>query len=138
MREIDGRSFRRYLPAAFPRTLRELRESRGISQLRLAKLVEVDHSYLSRLEHGSRAPSAALLHRIADALALSPEERHQLFASAGFPIAPQPQSLLDALDQLQLLVNQILALLSDMRNLLSVHEGEEGDAESHHQRIDHN
>lgn len=138
MREIDGRSFRRYLPAAFPRTLRELRESRGISQLRLAKLVEVDHSYVSRLEHGLRAPSVALLHRIADALALSPEERQQLFASAGFPVLPQPQSLIDALDQLQLLVHQILAVISDMRDLLSVHQGEDSHAESHHQGINHN
>jgi transcriptional regulator with XRE-family HTH domain len=60
------------------------RERLGISQRQLAKRVGLSHTYLWRLEAGDFAqPSPAVLHRIAEALDLDPED---LFALAGHVI----------------------------------------------------
>lgn len=57
------------------------REGLGISQRQLAGRIGVHHSYLARLESGDYAqPSPAVLHRLAEALDLDPED---LFALAG-------------------------------------------------------
>lgn len=45
----------------FGRRLQEAREAEGISQSRMAEALELDHSYISRLESGARMPSLALL-----------------------------------------------------------------------------
>lgn len=57
------------------RYLRAQREAAGLSIRELARLVEVDHGYLIRLEGGQkRNPSAELLHKIANVLELDPTE----------------------------------------------------------------
>ena len=45
----------------FGRRLQEAREREGISQARLAEQLDLDHSYISRLETGGRMPSLGLL-----------------------------------------------------------------------------
>jgi transcriptional regulator with XRE-family HTH domain len=64
------------------------RETLGISLRRLAMRAGVHHSYLARMEAGDYAhPAPAVLHRIAEALDLDPED---LFALAGHTV---PQAL---------------------------------------------
>lgn len=64
--------------------IRAQRDSLGISQRRLAARTGVHHSYLARMEAGDYAqPAPAILHRIAEALDLDPED---LFALAGHTI----------------------------------------------------
>ena len=43
------------------RRLQERREAEGMSQARLAEALDLDHSYISRIESGGRMPSLALL-----------------------------------------------------------------------------
>jgi transcriptional regulator with XRE-family HTH domain len=78
----------------FSRILRELREKHDMSQYRLAKLVYVDHSYISRLESGQRRPSYDILLAIASALGLDTEERKILFASAGYLLPEEIEAIL--------------------------------------------
>lgn len=68
--------------------LRQYRARRNVSQTRLAALLGVDSSYISRLEQGTRTPSLAFYARLADLLELSPGERVRLLAAAGFPVYP--------------------------------------------------
>lgn len=69
---------------SFAELLRWYRERTGVSQARLARLVGVDHSYVSRLERGERRPSRDLVVRIADALSLPAADASALLSSAGF------------------------------------------------------
>ena len=50
------------------RRLREIREAQGITQERLASLIDVDPVTMSRAEHGVRALSISNLARVAAAL----------------------------------------------------------------------
>jgi transcriptional regulator with XRE-family HTH domain len=68
----------------FARMLKELREDRGISQSRLAEASHFDHSYVSRLESGNRAPTREAVLKLADALELDARQRDNLLAAAGF------------------------------------------------------
>lgn len=75
-------------PAGFPATLRELREAKRLSQSDLARLVYCDHSYISRLESGDRAPSLSTVEGIAKALRLSTPDTNRLRMAAGYmPVA---------------------------------------------------
>ncbi len=69
---------------AFSQLLKQYRESAGVSQSRLAELAEFDHSYVSRLESGSRMPTREAVGKLADALALKNGERDMLLAAAGY------------------------------------------------------
>lgn len=56
-----------------------------MSQSELARVAGCNHSYVSRLETGSRHPSTpAIVRRLADALALNPDARADLMIAAGF------------------------------------------------------
>ena len=60
------------------------REALSVSQRQLAGRIGIHHSYLARLEAGDYAqPAPAILHRIAEALDLEPED---LFALAGHTV----------------------------------------------------
>lgn len=60
---------------ALARYLKAKREAAGLNISQLAKLVGVDHGYISRLERGEkRKPSAELLHKIANVLEVDPSE----------------------------------------------------------------
>ena len=74
-RQVDG---------DFSKALREVREAAGLSQSRLAAMAGYDHSYVSRLESDSRAPTRDAVLSLAAAMGCSDVDRDLLLASAGF------------------------------------------------------
>ncbi len=50
---------------SFGERLRECRRAKGISQRRLAHLVGIDHTYVSKMEQGRLEPSEATIRRMA-------------------------------------------------------------------------
>src|SRR5258708_1316637 len=52
----------------FAERLRELRRSRGLTQLELARQAHVTEAYVGRLERGEAAPGIDLVDRLANAL----------------------------------------------------------------------
>ena len=54
--------------------VRNLRNSRGLSQEQLALVAEVDRSYISEIELAKNSASIDVLERIADALGVDPKE----------------------------------------------------------------
>lgn len=54
--------------AQFGANLNKIRRATGISQEELAKIVGVDKSYISNLEHGRNNPTLATLEKLANAL----------------------------------------------------------------------
>ena len=70
--------------AEFGVLLKQLRESRRVSQSKLAERADFDHSYVSRLESGARMPTREAVDRLAEALGLAPNQQDSLLASAGF------------------------------------------------------
>ena len=69
---------------SFALTLREMRDRVRLSQSRLAERAGFDHSYVSRLESGSRMPTREAVTKLAEAMHLSDGDRDALLASAGF------------------------------------------------------
>ena len=65
--------------AAFGNAVRTLRAERGLSQVALASICELDRTYISGIERGERNPSLTNILKIADALSTPPAE---LFALA--------------------------------------------------------
>lgn len=68
----------------FAPLLREYRDRRRLSQSRLAEAAGFDHSYVSRLESGTRMPTRDAVAKLAEAMGLEEGERDALLASAGF------------------------------------------------------
>jgi transcriptional regulator with XRE-family HTH domain len=69
--------------------LREAREQAGLSIRELARLAEVNHAFLARVESGERGASAELLQRLADVLDVDAAE---LLAYVGIrPALPEPR-----------------------------------------------
>jgi transcriptional regulator with XRE-family HTH domain len=64
---------------AFGWTIRTLRQRRGMSQEALAAKCELDRTYISGIERGTRNPSLTNILKIADSLSVSASE---LFAAA--------------------------------------------------------
>jgi transcriptional regulator with XRE-family HTH domain len=64
--------------------LREMRDRSRLSQSRLAEAAGFDHSYVSRLESGSRMPTRDAVLKLAAAMSLDEHDRDGLLASAGF------------------------------------------------------
>lgn len=58
----------------FGKVLRELRESKQISQEKLAEYCELDRTYISLLERGLRQPTITTIFKLAKALNISPEK----------------------------------------------------------------
>jgi transcriptional regulator with XRE-family HTH domain len=56
----------------FGKTVRILREERGITQEKFAELADIDRTYVYRLETGQRSPSLEVIFRIASALKITP------------------------------------------------------------------
>jgi transcriptional regulator with XRE-family HTH domain len=72
------------LSHSFGSLLKELRESRGLSQSELGRRCGMSHATISRLESGGRMPSRTMVSRLARAMSLSHAEAGRLFAVAGF------------------------------------------------------
>lgn len=68
--------------AAFGKTMREIRNRRGVSQEDLALRCGLDRTYISGIERGTRNPSLTNILKLAAALEVAPAE---LFADT--PIA---------------------------------------------------
>ncbi|MCY1039784.1 XRE family transcriptional regulator [Corallococcus sp. bb12-1] len=62
------------LPGRLARNLRTLRETRGATQVQLAKLAGVPRATWAHLESGAANPTLSVLHRVAGALQVSLEE----------------------------------------------------------------
>lgn len=96
-------------PVAFAASLRELRERRRLSQSRLAEAAGFDHSYVSRLESGSRMPTRDAVLKLADALQLEDTERDSFLAAAGFMPAR-----IESLFASEPVLSEVLGLLQDI------------------------
>lgn len=59
---------------AYGRALRQLRMERGLSQERLAHLVELDRTYVSGIERGERNPSLTNILKLARVLQIEVSE----------------------------------------------------------------
>jgi len=62
------------LKIAFGSVIRELRESKCMSQQELADYAEMDRTYLSDLERGLNYPSLNTIYKLAEVLKLKPHE----------------------------------------------------------------
>ena len=69
---------------SFSESLKTFRESTGLSQYQFAKKSGVNHSYVSRLEAGSRQPTREMVQNFARVLELNPPQAEYLFRQAGF------------------------------------------------------
>ena len=92
----------------FGATLKKYREISRISQSKLAERAGFDHSYVSRLESGTRMPTREAVIQIAIALRLEPLQQDALLASAGF-LPREVSSLLVEEPE----ITQVLGLLQD-------------------------
>lgn len=68
----------------FPAALAQIRKDLGLSQAKLARLVGVDHSYVSRLEGGTRTPSLEFVLKMAERCELSDGVKDTLLVRAGY------------------------------------------------------
>ena len=59
---------------ALGKRIRQLRESKGISQVALSHLIEIERSNMSRIESGNTNPTSFLLYKIAQKLGVEPSE----------------------------------------------------------------
>lgn len=59
---------------AFGRRLRELREAHGLTQEELALKARIDRSYVGQVERGTRNVALINIHKLANALGVSPHE----------------------------------------------------------------
>ena len=100
--------------SAFAALLREYRSRqwgrRGarLSQSELAEAAGFDHSYVSRLESGTRTPTRSAVTALADALKLSSADEDALLSAAGY----MPGDIANILAHEPVIV-QALDLLSD-------------------------
>ena len=92
----------------FAPMLRELRDRRRLSQSRLAEAAGFDHSYVSRLESGTRMPTREAVAKLADAMGLVESERDALLASAGFM-----PGRIESLFASEPVLSEVLVLLQD-------------------------
>lgn len=56
------------------KNVRKFRKLKGLTQEQLAHDTEMERSYISDLERGTRNPSVRALGRLAEALSIKPEE----------------------------------------------------------------
>ncbi|MFL6136309.1 MAG: helix-turn-helix domain-containing protein [Frankiaceae bacterium] len=75
------------MSGAVGRRVAELRRARGLSQKRLARVVRIDNSHVSRIENGRREPSNDVLHALARALGCTVEHLATGEPWAGDPVA---------------------------------------------------
>jgi transcriptional regulator with XRE-family HTH domain len=110
--------------AAFASTLRTFRERARISQSELGRRCDFDHSFVSRLESGNRAPSRNTVEAISSAINLGKDDHALLLHAAGFvsdderspmsPLAVEVHSLLSderAPLQYRMMVAQVVSAL---------------------------
>lgn len=120
--------------------LKQFRETRRVSQSKLAERAGFDHSYVSRLESGARTPTRDAVDQLAGALDLVQLQQDELLAAAGF-LPREVSSLLagepEITEVLNLLQNasvpsayrdsmrQVLRLLAEQARLVLVTDKDE-------------
>ena len=80
----------------FGRELRKLRQQRGLTQEKLAELVDLSVPYISHLERGTKKPSLVVLTRLAESLGVTVEGSQlekRLFRSGSEPASQHPRKL---------------------------------------------
>lgn len=70
----------------FPELLREAREAKGLSAARLAQNAGMHPSSVTRLERGERRASRPAVMALAEALGVTPRQRDDMLAGAGFHV----------------------------------------------------
>lgn len=107
----NGETHRARRPSATPfgSLLKQHLAERGLSQSRFAEAIGVDHSYVSRLCSGGRAPSREVALVIARDLGLDEAAAKRLLHAAGFvaggetasatPLLPEVAALNDAINR---------------------------------------
>lgn len=124
----------------FGAVLKQFRETRRVSQSKLAERAGFDHSYVSRLESGARTPTRDAVEQLSNALELAQVQQDELLAAAGF-LPREVSSLLagepEITEVLNLLQNsmvpaayrdsmrQVLRLLAEQARLVLVTDGED-------------
>lgn len=83
----------------FSERLKKARTNKGLSQSKLAQAVGVHHTHVGRYEKGQSRPSADILFKLADVLAVSPSF---LLEGSADEIAQERLSDKDLLKQFQL------------------------------------
>jgi transcriptional regulator with XRE-family HTH domain len=71
-------------PPTFATILRRFRMEKRMSQARLADGADFNHSYVSRLESGARAPTRDAVERLSRSMSLAQVDEDTLLAAAGF------------------------------------------------------
>jgi transcriptional regulator with XRE-family HTH domain len=94
--------------ADFGGLLKGFRERRNVSQSKLAERAAFDHSYVSRLESGTRMPTRDAVDRLGMALGLTQVELDALLAAAGF----LPRDVTSLLSN-EPVIGEVLDLLQD-------------------------
>lgn len=85
-------------PTPFGIALRGVRQRRRLSQSKLSEMLDCDHSYISRLEVGSRFPSREFVERLIAALRIPSDEAAILLSSGGWvPITSAGRAISDPL-----------------------------------------
>lgn len=92
----------------FGYTLKRFRETRRVSQSKLAERAGFDHSYVSRLESGARTPTRDAVQQLSEALELERVQQDELLASAGF-LPREVSSLLSGEPE----ITEVLSLLQN-------------------------
>ncbi|HVL26005.1 MAG TPA: helix-turn-helix transcriptional regulator [Thermomicrobiales bacterium] len=92
----------------FGSTLKRFRETRRVSQSKLAERAGFDHSYVSRLESGARTPTRDAVQQLSQALELEGVQHDELLASAGF-LPREVSSLLSGEPE----ITEVLGLLQN-------------------------
>jgi len=92
----------------FGSTLKRFRETRRVSQSKLAERAGFDHSYVSRLESGARTPTRDAVLQLARALELEGTQQDELLAAAGF-LPREVSSLLSGEPE----ITEVLGLLQN-------------------------
>jgi transcriptional regulator with XRE-family HTH domain len=92
----------------FGSTLKRFRETRRVSQSKLAERAGFDHSYVSRLESGARTPTRDAVQQLSLALELEGVQHDELLASAGF-LPREVSSLLSGEPE----ITEVLGLLQN-------------------------
>ena len=92
----------------FGKVLKQYRETRRVSQSKLAERAGFDHSYVSRLESGARTPTRDAVEQLSRALELDRVQQDELLASAGF-LPREVSSLLSGEPE----ITEVLSLLQN-------------------------
>jgi transcriptional regulator with XRE-family HTH domain len=119
--------------STFGAVLKGFRETRRVSQSKLALRAGFDHSYVSRLESGARTPTREAVEHLAAALELDGIQHDELLVSAGFLprevsslLAGEPEitevlGLLqnaDVPEEYRVSMRQVLRVLADQARLV--------------------